>query len=81
MHGKKKDHKYNAAYEQIYKPKLHEKGAAATSKWSTSVSYAAPRIWKLHCVLEGRNDLLTRRQFLEVVSESALPKEVGSGLI
>ena len=68
---------YEAIYERLYHRKLREKCAAAASKWSTAISDAASRVWNLHRVLVGRNDPVTRKNFLEVVSESSVPSEFG----
>ncbi|KAL7540572.1 hypothetical protein ACHAXR_012542 [Thalassiosira sp. AJA248-18] len=70
---------YEAIYERLYHRKLREKRAAAASKWSTSISDAASRVWNLHRVLSRRNDPVTRKNFLEVVSESAVPKKEFGG--
>jgi len=69
---------YEAIYNRLYQRKLREKRAAAASKWSTAISDAAARVWSLHRVLARRNDPVTRKNFLEVVSESSVPKEFGS---
>lgn len=66
-----------ATYERLYHRKLREKRAAAASKWATGVSDAASRVWNLHRVLARRNDPVSRKNFLEVVAESEVPKEFG----
>lgn len=66
---------YEAIYERLYHRKLREKRSAAATKWSTSVSDAASRVWNLHRVLARRNDPVTRKNFLDVVSESPVPTE------
>lgn len=66
---------YEAIYDRLYHRKLREKRSAATTKWSTSLSDAASCVWNLHRVLARRNDPVTRKNFLDVVSESAVPKE------
>ncbi len=66
---------YEATYERLYQRKLREKRAAAASVWSSSVSDAASRVWNLHRVLARKNDPVSRKNFLEVVSESAVPAE------
>ena len=66
---------YEAIYTRLYARKLHEKRAAAASKWSTAISDAASRVWNLHRVLARRNDPVSRKNFLEAVSGSEVPKE------
>ncbi|KAL9189534.1 hypothetical protein ACHAXT_009209 [Thalassiosira profunda] len=66
---------YEATYNRLYRRKLREKRAAAAGKWSTAVADAAARAWNLHRVLARRNDPASRRNFLEVVSESPVPTE------
>ena len=66
---------YESIYNRLYHRKLREKRASAASKWSTSINDAASRVWNLHRVLSSRNDPVTRTNFLEVVSESCIPKE------
>jgi len=68
---------YESAYQRLYARKLREKRASAASKWSTAVSDAASRVWNLHRVLARRNDPVTRKNFLEAVSESSVPREFG----
>lgn len=68
---------YEATYDRLYQRKLREKRASAASAWSSSVSDAASRVWNLHRVLARRNDPVTRKNFLEVVSESPVPAEFG----
>ena len=68
---------YEATYDRLYQRKLREKRASAASAWSLSVSDAASRVWNLHRVLARRNDPVTRKNFLEVVSESPVPAEFG----
>ena len=68
---------YEATYDRLYQRKLREKRALAASAWSSSVSDAASRVWNLHRVLARRNDPVTRKNFLEVVSESPVPAEFG----
>ncbi|KAL7427230.1 hypothetical protein ACHAXH_000576 [Discostella pseudostelligera] len=66
---------YEAIYDRLYHRKLREKRSAAATKWSTSLSDAASRVWNLHRVLARRNDPVTRKNFLDVVSESPVPTE------
>jgi len=66
---------YESAYQRLYARKLREKRAAAASKWSTAISDAASRVWNLHRVLARRNDPVTRKNFLDAVSESRVPRE------
>jgi len=65
----------DAIYERLYVRKLREKRTAAASKWATEVSDASSRVWNLHRVLAARNDPVTRKNFLEVVAGSAVPKD------
>ncbi len=66
---------YDAIYDRLYHRKLREKRAAAATKWSTALSDAASCVWNLHRVLARRNDPVTRKNFLDAVGESAVPKE------
>ena len=66
---------FDVIYERLYLRKLREKRTAAASKWATDVSDASSRVWDLHRVLAARNDPVTRKNFLEVVAESAVPKD------
>ena len=66
---------FDAIYERLYTRKLREKRTAAASKWATEVSDASSRVWNLHRVLAARNDPVTRKNFLDVVAESAVPKD------
>ncbi|KAL3823322.1 hypothetical protein ACHAXA_010457 [Cyclostephanos tholiformis] len=66
---------YEATYDRLYQRKLREKRAAAALAWSTSVFDAASRVWNLHRVLARRNDPVSRKNFLEVISESPVPAE------
>jgi hypothetical protein len=66
---------FDAIYERLYIRKLREKRTAAASKWATEVSDASSRVWNLHRVLAARNDPVTRKNFLEVVAESSVPKD------
>ena len=59
---------YEAAYERLYRRKLREKRASAASKWSVSVMDASSRV-------AGRNDPVTRRNFMGVLGRSAVPRE------
>lgn len=68
----------DAIYERLYIRKLREKRTAAASKWATDVSDASSRVWNLHRVLAARNDPVTRKNFLEVVAESEIPKDFAS---
>ncbi|KAK1748880.1 hypothetical protein QTG54_000819 [Skeletonema marinoi] len=65
----------DAIYERLYIRKLREKRTAAASKWATEVSDASSRVWNLHRVLAARNDPVTRKNFLEVVAGSEVPKD------
>ena len=64
-----------ATCKRLYGRKLRERRAAAAAKWSAAASDAASRVWNLHRVLARRNDPVTRKNFLEAVSESAVPRE------
>ena len=69
---KKRD---EASYQRLYRRQLREKRAAAAAKWSAAVADASSKVWNLHRVLTQRNDPVSRRNFLQVVSESAVPRD------
>ena len=65
----------DSIYQRMFIRKLREKRTAAASKWATEISDTTSRVWNLHRVLAARNDPITRKNFLEVVAGSEIPKD------
>mmetsp|Transcript_29950 Transcript_29950/g.72609 ORF Transcript_29950/g.72609 Transcript_29950/m.72609 type:complete len:1186 (+) Transcript_29950:321-3878(+) len=75
-HGNKK--LSDASVQRALKNKLKEFRAQAAGRWSNGIADAAVSVWNLQQVLSRKTDPVTRRNFLDVVSESPIPDKYRS---
>jgi hypothetical protein len=65
----------DASLQRAIKAKLKELRAEAAGRWARGITEASLQVWNLHQVLSRKSDPVTRKPFVDVVAESAIPEK------